>query len=46
MLKLEVYFFKGFTNKSWMTKFYPGDNHSEVSWNKRFNVPLTFLLGK
>jgi len=37
---------KGFTNKSWMTKFYPGDNHSEVSWNKRFNVPLTFLLGK
>jgi hypothetical protein len=37
---------KGFTNKSWMTKFYPGDNHSEVSWNKRFNVPLIFLLGK
>ena len=37
---------KGYSNSNWMTKFYPGDNHSEVSWNKRFHIPLTFLLKK
>ena len=37
---------KGYSNANWMTKFYPGDNHSEVSWNKRFHIPLTFLLKK
>ena len=37
---------KGYSNSNWMTKFYPGDNHSEVSWNKRFHIPLIFLLKK
>jgi len=37
---------KGYSNANWMTKLYPGDNHSEVSWNKRFHIPVTFLLKK
>ena len=37
---------KGFTNKNWMTKFSPGDNHSEVSWNKRLPIAIQFLFGK
>lgn len=35
---------KGFDDRNWMTKFYPGDDHSEKSWSKRLNVPLEFLL--
>ncbi len=37
---------KGFTEKSWITKYFPGDDHSEKSWNKRLHIPLLFLLGK
>lgn len=37
---------KGFTEKSWVTKFFPGDDHSERSWNKRLGTPLLFLLEK
>ncbi|MCX6206683.1 MAG: alpha/beta hydrolase-fold protein [Bacteroidetes bacterium] len=37
---------KGFTDKSWMTKFFPGQDHSENSWKDRFEIPLQFLLGK
>jgi predicted alpha/beta superfamily hydrolase len=42
----EVMKAKGFTDKNWMTKFYPGDDHSEKSWNRRLNIPLEFLLKK
>jgi enterochelin esterase-like enzyme len=35
---------KGFDDRNWMTKFYPGDDHSEKAWSKRLNVPLEFLL--
>lgn len=35
---------KGFNTKSWMTKYFPGENHSEKAWNKRLNIPLEFLL--
>jgi enterochelin esterase-like enzyme len=35
---------KGFTSKNWITKFFPGKDHSENAWNERFNVPLEFLL--
>lgn len=35
---------KGFTSKNWITKFFPGKDHSENSWNERFNIPLEFLL--
>ena len=37
---------KGFTGKNWETKFYPGKDHSEKSWNERFGIPVVFLLGK
>lgn len=37
---------KGFTATNWMTRYFPGDDHSERSWNRRLAVPLTFLLGK
>ena len=35
---------KGYNEKSWITKFFPGDDHSENSWHKRFYIPLEFLL--
>lgn len=37
---------KGFTATNWITKYYPGENHSEAAWRKRIDVPLVFLLGK
>lgn len=37
---------KGYTNKNWETKFFPGENHSEVAWAKRLDIPLLFLLKK
>ncbi len=42
----EVLKSKGFSEKSWMTKYYPGENHSEQAWNKRLDIPLLFLLKK
>ena len=35
---------KGFTGKNWITKFFPGKDHSEKSWAERLNFPLEFLL--
>jgi predicted alpha/beta superfamily hydrolase len=32
--------------KSWITKFFPGDDHSERSWAKRLNVPFNFFFLK
>jgi len=40
----EVIKSRGYTEKNWITKFYPGDDHSERAWNKRLDVPLIFLL--
>lgn len=37
---------KGFTAKNWMTKAFPGADHSEESWQKRLDVPFLFLLEK
>lgn len=37
---------KGFTDKNWMTKYFPGENHTEQSWSKRVDIPLLFLLKK
>lgn len=37
---------KGYSDKNWITKFFPGENHSEVSWKKRLDIPLLFLLAK
>lgn len=33
-------------NKLWLSKFYPGTDHSEKSWSQRFAVPLIFLFGQ
>jgi enterochelin esterase-like enzyme len=35
---------KGFTSKNWITKFFPGKDHTEKAWHERFNVPLEYLL--
>lgn len=35
---------KGYSEKNWITKFYPRADHSESSWRKRLDVPLVFLL--
>lgn len=37
---------KGFTDKNWITKEFPGADHSENAWRKRLPVPLLFLLKK
>ena len=37
---------KGYSRKNWTTKFFPGDDHSETSWARRLNVPLSFMLLK
>lgn len=34
------------TSKGWTTRFFPGDDHSEKSWAKRFNEPLEWLLSQ
>lgn len=35
----------GYDSESWITKFFPGENHSEIAWEKRFHIPLEFFLG-
>lgn len=37
---------KGFTQQNWITMEFSGEDHSEKAWNKRFHLPLLFLLGK
>lgn len=37
---------KGFTSKNWITKFFPGKDHSESAWRERLDIPLEFLLRK
>jgi enterochelin esterase-like enzyme len=37
---------KGYSSENWITREFPGENHSEKAWNKRFNIPVVFLLGK
>ncbi len=36
---------KGYTAQNWITKEFPGEDHSEHAWAKRLHIPLTFLLG-
>ena len=36
---------RGYNSKTWMTKKFVGENHSESAWRKRFNIPAQFLLG-
>ncbi len=37
---------KGYTKKNWITLEFPGEGHTEKSWNKRFDKPVLFLTGK
>ncbi|MEY4884766.1 MAG: hypothetical protein RL151_75 [Bacteroidota bacterium] len=37
---------KGFNDIHWITKYFPGDDHSEPSWQRRLHIPLTFLFSK
>ena len=37
---------KGYTRKSWITREFPGEDHSERAWQRRLNIPLEFLLQK
>ncbi|MCS6990903.1 MAG: alpha/beta hydrolase-fold protein [Chitinophagales bacterium] len=34
----------GYTSAQWLTRRFPGDEHSEVSWSRRLSIPLQFLL--
>lgn len=35
---------KGFGPKNWVTKEFPGADHSEKAWSRRFYLPVLFLL--
>jgi predicted alpha/beta superfamily hydrolase len=35
---------KRFTKKTWVTRFFPEEGHSEKAWSNRLDVPLLFLL--
>jgi pimeloyl-ACP methyl ester carboxylesterase len=37
---------KGFTERNWMTREFPGEAHTESAWARRLHIPLAFLLGK
>ena len=42
----EIMQLKGYNEKNWRTKFFPGQNHSELAWHSRVDIPLLFLLKK
>jgi enterochelin esterase-like enzyme len=37
---------KGYTEANWSTRAFPGEDHSEVAWNRRLHLPLEFLLSR
>lgn len=37
---------KGYSDKNWQTRYFPGEDHSEKSWSKRLNIPLEFLFSE
>ncbi len=37
---------KGYTSKNWITREFPGEDHSENAWSRRVNIPIEFLLSK
>lgn len=37
---------KAYTQHNWVTKYFPGENHTEDAWNKRLHIPLLFLFEK
>lgn len=41
-----IFIEKGYKEPQWITKFYPGKDHSEQSWSARLDSILLFLLKK
>jgi len=37
---------RGYKSQQWVSRSWPGQDHSERSWRSRFSVPATFLLKK
>lgn len=37
---------KGYNSMNWITREFPGDDHSENAWRKRLHIPIVFLLGR
>ncbi len=37
---------KGYSTYNYLFKVYEKDVHDEISWSKRLNIPIEFLLGK
>lgn len=35
---------RGYDHTNWMTKEFPGEDHSETAWHKRLHIPLEFLF--
>ena len=37
---------KGYKKNAYMQKVYKGDEHTEIAWSRRFNVPITYMLAE
>ena len=37
---------KGYNKNAYMQKVYKGDEHTEIAWSRRFNVPITYMLAE
>lgn len=37
---------RGYSKSNWETLKFDGADHSERSWHKRLDVPVTFLMGR
>jgi len=35
---------KGYDSANWITKEFPGEDHSETAWHRRLHIPLEFLM--
>lgn len=42
----KIFYNKGYTTENFKNLRFEGENHSELSWQKRFDIPLLFLLKK
>lgn len=42
----EIMVAKSYSSNNWVTRYFPGEDHSEQAWNKRLNIPLAFLFKK
>lgn len=42
----KLFYDKGYTTENYKNLRFEGENHSELSWQKRFDIPLLFMLKK